>query len=62
MNMRKTKTGTGKVNGFPAEAALVYDEVSQEAAQDAREETAKMIESGEWELLDGINFPYPKCA
>ncbi len=49
-------------NGFPAEAAQVYDEVSAEAMEALRQEMEAMYGDSQMELLDGFDYPYPKRA
>lgn len=62
MAMRKAGTPAKKANGFPAEAGHFYEEVPSNEMEKLRLESAKMLEEDEWEVVDGINFPYPKCA
>lgn len=47
---------------FPAEAGHFYNEVSEQQMAAAREESAALLASDEWELVDGQPYPYDQCA
>jgi hypothetical protein len=49
-------------NGFPAEASLHYAEVPAAKMEELREQTRRLLASEDWDLVDGIDFPYPKSA
>ena len=62
MAMRKAAGAAKKADGFPAEAGHSFNEVPEKTLKKLSEETSKAFGSEEWELLDGINFPYNRCA
>jgi hypothetical protein len=62
MTTAKQTTPGDTRNGFPAEASLHYAEVPAAKMQELREQTRRLMESDEWELLDGIDFPYARTA
>ncbi|QLQ18637.1 MAG: hypothetical protein HZT43_08165 [Exiguobacterium profundum] len=46
----------------PAEAGHTYDEVKEADMAALRHEMAEAAALHQWELIDGIDFPYDKCA
>lgn len=65
--MATTRQAAGRVasaamNKFPAEAGHTYDEVKEADMAALRHEMAEAAALHQWELIDGIDFPYDKCA
>lgn len=57
-----TKTQKSGSSGFPAEAGHFYDEVSEQQLDALRQENKAKFAGEEWEVIDGLEFPYEKCA
>lgn len=47
---------------FPPEAGMHYGEVDQAEIDAMKKAFDSEFEGEEWELLDGLNFPYGKVA
>lgn len=65
MAMRKTdaiKDRNRSCSGFPAEAQHFYDEVSEQQLEELRRETNEKFAGEEWDVIDGLEFSYEKCA
>lgn len=53
---------TGNRSKFPADAADYFAEVPEETMAALREQSDKLCAEHEWELVDGLSFPYAKSA
>lgn len=54
--------GQWKVEAFPSEAKLNFDEISVEEVQAAKAKAEAKLDGLELELIDGIDFPYDQYA
>lgn len=65
MNMRKTaakRTTAQGAKAFPAEAGCFFEEVKERDLAALRKQNDDQFAGDEWELVDGIDFPYSRCA
>jgi hypothetical protein len=65
MNARNAATKTSSSNGrhqFPAEASQYFPEVPKDKMEELRIESEKLLAEDDWDLVDGLDFPYAKSA
>lgn len=65
MNLRKAKAspgGTWAADAFPPESRQNFDEVDPARVLERSKELAAAMAGEEWEVVDGIGFPYDRCA
>jgi hypothetical protein len=60
MTMRSTVAGNKAkgAKGFPAEAAGFFDELTAKEIELAKAKTKLLMEDNEFEVVDGIDYPY----
>lgn len=63
MTMRNALAGPKAkgAKGLPAEAGEFFDELTQRELEQARSKTAKLLEEHEFEVVDGIDYPYGRA-
>ena len=58
----KQSGGKWAENAFPPEAAMNFDEFDPENVRELKAEIEKEFEGEEWEVVDGLKFPYENVA
>ena len=61
MNSRKN-ANTKAQTRFPAEAGVFFDEVAEEKLEALWKESCEKFPAEDFEVVDGIDYPFPQCA
>ncbi|WP_339112803.1 hypothetical protein [Thioclava sp. GXIMD2076] len=61
-NRKTTSASQWGNNAFPPEAAENYDEFPVDAVIEFKRKQELALADEEWEVVDGLNFPYEQTA